>query len=69
MIVCKILLGKRSNREFPTNPLVKLIHLILKRSTMIFDGSYFNQKKKEATSTPIVLSFANIKKAKGHNLC
>ena len=48
MIVCKTLLGKRSNREFPTNPLVKLIHLILKRSTMIFDGSYFNQKKKEA---------------------
>ena len=60
MIVCKTLLGKRSNRKFPTNRLVKLIQLILKSNTMIINGPYFHQEKKTATGTPIALSYANI---------
>ena len=58
--VCKSLLDKRNNCAFLTNRLTKLIHLILKCSTMIFNGRYFHQIKGTAMSTPMVVSYASI---------
>ena len=49
---CKTLLDKRNNRAFPTNWLTKLIQLIFKCNTMIFNGT--------AIGTPIAVSYVNI---------
>ena len=57
---CKTLLDKRNNRAFPTNWLTKLIQLIFKCNTMIFNGHYFHQIKGTATGTPIAVSYVNI---------
>ena len=57
---CKTLLGKRNNRAFTTNRLTKLIQLILKSNTMIFNECYFHQIKGTAMGTPMAVSYANI---------
>ena len=58
--VCKTLLDKTNNCAFLTNRLTKLIHLILKCNTMIFNEHYFHQIKGTAMSTPMAVSYASI---------
>ena len=57
---CKTLLDKRNNWAIPTNWLTKLIQLIFKRNTMIFNGHYFHQIKGTAIGTPKAVSYVNI---------
>ena len=50
-------LDKKDNIAFPTSWLTKLIQLILKSNTMIFNGYYFQWT---AMGTPLAVSYANI---------